>query len=238
MGRSKELIIKGGVNIAPRQIDDVLESHPAVLEAAAVGVPDRYFGEDAVAFVVLRSGCGCRRERVAGLLRDAAGPFQDTFAHPFPERAAERAVGQSAASAAARPGRSGRGGSHRAAGSEANHDAKGNTTPAATALRSEQLIAAAWAEVLAVPEVDFETNFFALGGHSLLAIQCLSKLRNKLPIVLSLADFFEHPTVAEQAELVKQRLRPAHGDGAPLRHSSQTGSSRCWNSMCRLPTRA
>ncbi len=53
VGRSKELIIKGGVNIAPRQIDDVLESHPAVLEAAAVGVPDRHLGEDVVAFVVL-----------------------------------------------------------------------------------------------------------------------------------------------------------------------------------------
>ena len=47
VGRSKELIIKGGVNIAPRQIDEVLESHPAVFEAAAVGVADRYFGEDA-----------------------------------------------------------------------------------------------------------------------------------------------------------------------------------------------
>ena len=56
VGRSKELIIKGGVNIAPRQIDDVLESHPAVLEAAAVGVPDHYLGEDLVAFVVLRAG--------------------------------------------------------------------------------------------------------------------------------------------------------------------------------------
>ena len=40
VGRSKELIIKGGVNIAPRQIDEVLESHPAVREAAVVGVPD------------------------------------------------------------------------------------------------------------------------------------------------------------------------------------------------------
>ena len=39
VGRSKELIIKGGINIAPKQIDEVLESHPAVLEAAAVGVP-------------------------------------------------------------------------------------------------------------------------------------------------------------------------------------------------------
>lgn len=55
VGRSKELIIKGGMNIAPKQIDEVLESHPAVLEAAAVGVPDRYVGEEVVAFAVLRA---------------------------------------------------------------------------------------------------------------------------------------------------------------------------------------
>ena len=77
-----------------------------------------------------------------------------------------------------------------------------------------QIISAAWAEVLALPQVDPDTNFFALGGHSLLAIQCLSKLRQKLPIVLSLADFFECGTVTEQAELVHQRLREATGTGA------------------------
>src|SRR5271169_3461649 len=66
VGRSKELIIKGGVNIAPRQIDDVLESHPTVREAAAVGVPDHYLGEDLAAFVVLREGASCdERELLA-----------------------------------------------------------------------------------------------------------------------------------------------------------------------------
>ena len=54
VGRAKELIIKGGMNIAPRQIDEALEAHPGVLEAAAVGVQDHYFGEDIVAFAVPR----------------------------------------------------------------------------------------------------------------------------------------------------------------------------------------
>jgi long-chain acyl-CoA synthetase len=44
------------MNIAKKQIDEVLESHPAVLEAAAAGVPDRYVGEDLVAFAVPRDG--------------------------------------------------------------------------------------------------------------------------------------------------------------------------------------
>jgi long-chain acyl-CoA synthetase len=43
-GRSKELIIRGGENIAPREIDDVLYKHEAILEAAAVGVDDENYG--------------------------------------------------------------------------------------------------------------------------------------------------------------------------------------------------
>jgi hypothetical protein len=77
----------------------------------------------------------------------------------------------------------------------------------------ERIIAAVWAEVLAVPAVDQKANFFALGGDALLAIRCVSKLREKLPVVLSLPDFFENSTVAEQAELVWQCLRPANSTG-------------------------
>jgi long-chain acyl-CoA synthetase len=53
-GRLKELIIKGGENIAPREIDEALLRHPAVLEAAAVGVPDPNYGQEILACVVLR----------------------------------------------------------------------------------------------------------------------------------------------------------------------------------------
>ena len=76
VGRSKELIIKGGVNIAPRQIDEVLESHPALLEAAAVGVPDRYFGEDAVAFVVLRPGIAIDEKELLAFCESRLGHFK------------------------------------------------------------------------------------------------------------------------------------------------------------------
>ena len=54
-GRAKELIIKGGENIAPREIDEALLKHPGVLEAAAVGVPDDAYGQDIIAYVVKRA---------------------------------------------------------------------------------------------------------------------------------------------------------------------------------------
>ncbi|HEY1363407.1 MAG TPA: class I adenylate-forming enzyme family protein [Xanthobacteraceae bacterium] len=55
-GRSKDLIIRGGVNIAPLEIDAVLLSHPDVVDAAAVGVPDPTYGEEVVCYVVARPG--------------------------------------------------------------------------------------------------------------------------------------------------------------------------------------
>jgi long-chain acyl-CoA synthetase len=58
-GRIKELIIKGGENIAPREIDEALLKHPAVLEAAAVGIPDATYGQEIMACVVLKPRSAC-----------------------------------------------------------------------------------------------------------------------------------------------------------------------------------
>ena len=66
-GRAKELIIKGGENIAPREIDEALLKHPGVLEAAAVGVPDAAYGQEIVAFVVPRVADGPGALDAAGL---------------------------------------------------------------------------------------------------------------------------------------------------------------------------
>jgi acyl-coenzyme A synthetase/AMP-(fatty) acid ligase len=55
-GRLKDLIIRGGVNISPMEVDNVLLRHPKVLEAAAVGVPDDIYGEEVVCYVVARPG--------------------------------------------------------------------------------------------------------------------------------------------------------------------------------------
>lgn len=56
VGRLKEMIIRGGENIYPKEIEDALVEHPAVLEAAVIGAPDQTFGEIVVAYVALRPG--------------------------------------------------------------------------------------------------------------------------------------------------------------------------------------
>ena len=54
VGRIKELIIRGGYNVYPAEIEDVLHAHPAVAEAAVVGIPHERLGEEVMAVVVLR----------------------------------------------------------------------------------------------------------------------------------------------------------------------------------------
>jgi acyl-CoA synthetase (AMP-forming)/AMP-acid ligase II len=54
--RKKDMIIRGGENIFPAELEAVLHEHPAVAEAAVVGVPDEVYGENVVAFVVVAPG--------------------------------------------------------------------------------------------------------------------------------------------------------------------------------------
>lgn len=56
-GRIKDLIIRGGENISPMEIEDRLVEHEAVVQASIVGVPDEKYGEELGAFVELRQGC-------------------------------------------------------------------------------------------------------------------------------------------------------------------------------------
>ncbi|MBI3504703.1 MAG: hypothetical protein HY059_07665, partial [Proteobacteria bacterium] len=54
--RSKDLIITGGSNVYPREVEEALQAHPRVAEVSVIGVPDSEWGERVVAFVVARDG--------------------------------------------------------------------------------------------------------------------------------------------------------------------------------------
>ncbi|WP_408637440.1 AMP-binding enzyme, partial [Nocardia aurea] len=54
--RVKDLVIRGGYNVYPREVEEVLYEHPDIVEAAVIGVPDDHYGEEVAAVIALRSG--------------------------------------------------------------------------------------------------------------------------------------------------------------------------------------
>ena len=88
-GRLKDLIIRGGVNISPVEVDNVMMQHPKVYEAAAVGVPDAIYGEEIVAYVVVREGQTLTEEEInthcAETLADYRLPKQFHFIEALPK---------------------------------------------------------------------------------------------------------------------------------------------------------
>lgn len=74
--RKKDVIIRGGYNVYPREIEEVLYEHPAVLEAAVVGVPHAVHGEEVAAVVALRKGARTTADELRDHVRDRVAPYK------------------------------------------------------------------------------------------------------------------------------------------------------------------
>ena len=201
-GRAKEIVIKAGVNIALREIDQVLQSHPQVDDAASVGIDDDYLGEDIVAYAVTRPGGIVSESELLDFCADRLGPFKTPRQilqvaeiprrhngklqrHLLRERFGPEAPSHGIA-AAHMP------------------DRRGFVAPRTP---MEAVLARVWGEHLGLRSLGVYDDFFALGGYSLLAIRMLQPLRNRLGTALPLTVFFEHPNIAEQALIATtQRL--------------------------------
>ena len=236
VGRSKELIIKAGMNIAPKQIDEALESHPAVLEAASVGVPDRYVGEDLVAFAVLRSGRHCDERELLAFCESRLGFFKTPtriyLVPDLPKGPSGKVQRLHLVEEAERRIVAGAG-----AGMDGERPAVPDGPAPAEVAQFENIIAEIWRELLGPLDIGPESNFFALGGQSLQAIQCLSQLRGKTSVLLSLSEFFEDATIARLALRVSQLRSRAAGTDSPEaapRAATQSIQARDRNLPCLL----
>jgi fatty-acyl-CoA synthase len=89
--RTKDMIVSGGFNIYPREIEDILSEHPAVAQAAVIGMPHPKWGEAVTAVVVLRAGFEVTPETLIGMVAERKGSFQApktvTFAAAIPQTA-------------------------------------------------------------------------------------------------------------------------------------------------------
>lgn len=75
-GRKKELIISGGENVYPAEVEAVLQRHPLILEAAVIGVPDEYWGESVKAIVVPKPGKTLTEKEVIKYCRSQLAPYK------------------------------------------------------------------------------------------------------------------------------------------------------------------
>jgi long-chain acyl-CoA synthetase len=75
-GRMKQIIIRGGSNISPQEVEEALYLHPAVLEAGVVGAPDILYGEKVVAFVVARIGHTVDEETLRQFVRQYLADYK------------------------------------------------------------------------------------------------------------------------------------------------------------------
>jgi long-chain acyl-CoA synthetase len=94
VSRKKELIIRGGYNVYPSEIENVLHAHPAVAEAAVVGVPDKRLGEEVMAVVIVRSAVELREPELVAWCRERLAIYKCPRIFQFRSALPKNALGK------------------------------------------------------------------------------------------------------------------------------------------------
>ncbi|MDR4948800.1 AMP-binding protein [Neobacillus cucumis] len=92
--RKKDMIIAGGFNIYPREIEEVLYEHPDVVEAIAAGIPDPYRGETVKAYLVLKEGSTVTAEEMNGFVRKYLASYKAPRHYEFRKELPKTAIGK------------------------------------------------------------------------------------------------------------------------------------------------
>ncbi|MET0395684.1 MAG: amino acid adenylation domain-containing protein [Longimicrobiaceae bacterium] len=203
LGRVDHQVKVRGFRVEPGEVEAALERHPGVREAVVHAREDPAFGMPGdrrlVGYVVPAAGARVRaaelREHLLASLPDYMVPGAFVVLEALPLTPS----GKTDRRALPAPDPSG----------AAEHGYAAPRTPV------QEVLAAAWAEVLGVERVGVEDDFFALGGHSLLAARVVSRVRDALGLELPLPAVFAAPTVAGLARRVEALLREGTGAEAP-----------------------
>jgi acyl carrier protein len=193
LGRSDDQVKIRGFRIEPGEVQAVITAHPAVARAAVIARQDGPGDLRLVAYVVAHPGADTDlaesiRAFATGRLPEYMVPSAILLLDALPVTANGKLDRKAlpAPDFAVVPGR-------------------------APSSRAEQVLCEAFAEILGLPEVGVDDDFFRLGGHSLLAVRLISQIRAVLGVELPLRALFQTPTVAGiAARLGEQKpARPA-----------------------------
>ncbi|WP_027552763.1 non-ribosomal peptide synthetase [Bradyrhizobium sp. Cp5.3] len=183
VGRIKDVINRGGQKVSPLEVEEVLLSHPAVLEAGVFAIPHPKLGENVAAVVVLRPEADATPDQLRQFAR---------------KRLAAYKVPSLIRSVAALPkGASGKVKRNALAGLIATVDDGDETRLPRNALETQ--LAEIWAGLLELPQVGIDQDVFALGADSLAVTQMRSRLHERFNVDFSFEDIFDCATVAALA---------------------------------------
>ena len=190
-GRLKEMINRGGENIAPREIDEVLLEHPSVAQATAFAVPHASLGEDLAAAVVLKEGQDPSEQALRDFLADRLAPFKVPSRIIFVEAIPKGPTGKLQ-----------RIGLHEKLASYLESEYHSARNP------MEGDIARIFGEVLGLGRVGIYDNFFFLGGDSLRATRVIASLQKIRPGDYPATLVFRHPTPEQLAAAITETGPP------------------------------
>ncbi len=195
-GRIKELINRGGEKISPREVDDVLMNHPAVMQAVTFAVPHAELGETVAAAIVLRENFSATetelREFAAARLAFFKVPQQVVIVDEIPKGATGKLQRIGLAEKL----------------NLVALDREDKEEAAFVSPRNEleEAIARIWSEVLDINQIGVHDDFMRLGGDSVSATRIVARIREATQIELPLIKFFASPTVAGISAALEELL--------------------------------
>lgn len=92
--RKKDIIIRGGENLSPREVEEVLHQHPKVAEAGVIGIPDEVYGEEIKAFVALKAGKQAGEEEIIAFCKERLPTFKTPKTVQFMEALPKNLLGK------------------------------------------------------------------------------------------------------------------------------------------------
>jgi acyl-CoA synthetase (AMP-forming)/AMP-acid ligase II/acyl carrier protein len=207
VGRIKEVINRGGQKVSPGEVEEVLLSHPDVVEAAAFPVPHARLGADVAAAVVLRSDATADAQKLRDFVRKRLASFKVPglirIVPTIPKGAGGKIRRSELADALSL--------------SQSNASVRRGRKTAAPRSELERQIAKIWADLLDVDRIAIDQDIFALGVDSITVTQMISRLREHFGVDFSFKDIFDAPSVAALAARLQRSKKVRHAVSPSLR---------------------
>ena len=208
LGRLDDQLKLRGFRIEPGEIEAILGEHPSIGKSVVILREDQPGDKRLVAYFVVKRGETVELEELRGFLRARLPAYMVPSAFVELESLPLTPIGKIDRAVLPIPDQGRDDGCHANAAPESE---------------IERALAGQWLELLNVERIGRHDDFFDLGGHSLIATQAVSRIRSELETEITLAEFFQHPSVSALAELIENR-RWARAEDQPARNGADPGA--------------